>query len=239
MATAARQRQNAAMKLEESSDEVRIEPAAPARASIIWLHGLGASGHDFVSIVPELRLPPDTAVRFIFPHAPLRPVTLNNGLPLRAWYDLSDFSPHQKQDAAGINASAQRIRARIDAEIDAGIPAGRIVLAGYSQGGAIALHAGLRLDLSLGGLVALSSYLPLHETLDAEATAAARATPLFIAHGNYDTVVPTDWGEKSAQGLQARGYSVDWHRYPMGHEVCAEEIDTLGAWLSWRLRAGA
>lgn len=222
------------MKPKETAEEVRLEPAGSAQAAVIWLHGLGADGHDFVPIAAELRLPPQLAVRFIFPHAAVRPVTLNNGLPMRAWYDLVSLSSDQRQDAKGIHASAQRIRARIDAEIAGGIAAERIVLAGFSQGGAIALHTGLRLPYRLAGLVALSSYLPLHDTLSVEASSAARATPLFIAHGSYDNIVPPHWGETTAQGLQERGYSVDWHRYPMAHEVCADEIDALGAWLGQR-----
>lgn len=225
------------MKREIRHDEVRLEPERKATAAVIWLHGLGADGDDFVPIVPELRLPPSLAVRFIFPHAPVRPVTMNNGLPMRAWYDLANLSSQQRQDADGIRASAQRIRARIDSEIAAGITADRIVLAGFSQGGAIALHAGLRLPYAIAGIVALSTYLPLHDTLAIEASSAARATPLFIAHGSYDNVVQLAWGQTTADGLKERGYAVDWHRYPMAHEVSADEIDALGAWLIDRLKA--
>lgn len=224
------------MKLEQRRDEMVMQPDGAHTATVIWLHGLGADGNDFVPIVPELRLRRGAGVRFVFPHAPVRPVTLNGGMPMRAWYDISALRADVRQDAAGIRASAARIRGYVDAEIADGIPAAKIVLAGFSQGGAIALHAGLRLDAPLAGIVGLSTYLPLHETLEAEASPAARRTPLFIAHGRRDDVVAFEWGSNTARGLQQRGYTVEWHDYPMAHEVCAAEIDDLARWISARLQ---
>ncbi|MGH8446139.1 MAG: alpha/beta hydrolase [Solimonas sp.] len=223
------------MKAQQNASEVILEPDLPARAAVIWLHGLGADGNDFVPLIPELDLPRDAAIRFVFPHAPVRPVTLNGGLPMRAWYDIAGLSADHKQDAIGVRGSAERVRSYIAAQRTAGIADARIVLAGFSQGGAITLYTGLRLETPLAGLLALSCYLPLHEQLEAEGTAAARQMPLFIAHGRHDPIVPCEWGEGTAQGLQARGYDVRWHRYPMAHEVCEEEIADIGAFLRERL----
>jgi phospholipase/carboxylesterase len=220
-----------AMKTIRNTDDIVLEPAAPARAAVIWLHGLGADGNDFVPLVPALALPPDAAIRFVFPHAPLRPVTLNGCLPMRAWYDIVGLKPGDPQDDAGIRASERIVRGYLDRQIAAGIARERIVLAGFSQGGAMTLHTGLRLPQPIGGLIALSSYVPLHDVLDAEATAAGRQTPIFIAHGHHDPVVPYAWGEGSAHGLQARGYPVEWHRYPIAHEVCDDEIADIAAFL--------
>lgn len=213
-----------------------MQPDGAHTATVIWLHGLGADGNDFVPIVPELRLGRGHGVRFIFPHAPVRPVTLNGGVPMRAWYDILALDANVKQDVAGIRASSARVRAYIDAEMAAGIPASKLVLCGFSQGGAIALHAGLRLDSPLAGVVGLSTYMPLHETLEAEASPLSRQTPLFLAHGRADPVVAYAWGESTARGLQQRGYAVEWRSYPMGHEVSAEEIGDLARWLSLRLQ---
>lgn len=223
------------MKLQQTASEVILEPEQPAQAAVIWLHGLGADGNDFVPIIPELDLPRDAAIRFVFPHAPVRPVTLNGGLPMRAWYDITGLSADDRQDAAGIRASQRRVLDYIAAQRAAGIDDARIVLAGFSQGGAITLHTGMRLERPLAGLIALSAYLPLHETLDAEATDAGRVTPLFIAHGKHDPIVPFQWGEATAQGLTERGYDVRWRRYAMAHEVSEEEIADLGAFLRERL----
>ncbi|WP_028081196.1 alpha/beta hydrolase [Solimonas soli] len=223
------------MKLQQTASDVTLEPERPAQAAVIWLHGLGADGNDFVPLIPELDLPRDAAIRFVFPHAPVRPVTLNGGLPMRAWYDIAGLSVDQKQDAAGIRASQQRVLGYIAAQRAAGIADARIVLAGFSQGGAVTLHSGLRLERPIAGLMALSAYLPLHETLADEATSAGLATPIFIAHGKHDPIVPYAWGESTAQGLAERGYDVRWHRYAMAHEVCEEEIADIGAFLRERL----
>lgn len=226
-----------AMNLIENAEEVILEPQRPARAAVIWLHGLGADGYDFVPMIPELELPADAAVRFIFPHAPVRPVTLNNGLPMRAWYDILGLDGTARADAEGIAASQQRLLGYLRQQRESSIAAARILLAGFSQGGAIVLHTGLRLPEAIGGLIALSTYLPLHERLAAEASAASKQAPLFMAHGRHDAIVPCSWGERSMQLIQAQGYEVQWQRYAMAHEVCDEEIGDLSRWLGARLAA--
>lgn len=218
------------MKRIESATEVVVEPERPATAAVIWLHGLGADGFDFVPIVPELGLQ-DLAVRYVFPHAPIRPVTINAGFPLRAWYDIYGLGENDAQDEAGIRAAAQRIDALIDAQIAAGIASTRIVLAGFSQGGALALHCALRQPQPLAGLVALSTYLPLHACVAAEAHAANRRLPILLAHGRYDGIVAFKWGEHTRRELEALGYAVQWQAYPMQHEVCAEEVEHIAAFL--------
>ncbi|HNR21904.1 MAG TPA: alpha/beta hydrolase-fold protein [Steroidobacteraceae bacterium] len=228
-----------------SGDEVVVDvPAASAGivpavdASVIWLHGLGADGHDFVPIVPELRLPPTVAVRFCFPHAPVRPVTLNGGLPMRAWYDIRELSTEGRQDEAGTRASAARVDQLVQREIDRGVAPARIVIAGFSQGGAVALHAALRYPARLGGVMALSTYLPLHASLEREASAANRDLPILMCHGQYDPVLPIGLGEASRDALQRLGYPVEWKTYPMQHEVCRAEIDDISGWLAARLAGG-
>ncbi|HSW15148.1 MAG TPA: carboxylesterase [Solimonas sp.] len=223
------------MKIHETSEAVTLEPATAADACVIWLHGLGADGHDFVPLVPELGLPKDHAIRFIFPHAPVRPVTLNGGMPMRAWYDIPSLSLGGRQDEAGIRASEARITGLIAEQVAGGIKEQRIVIAGFSQGGAITLHMGVRHPRRLAGLIALSTYMPLHELVQGEAHPANRDLPVFMAHGRFDNIVPHDWGKTSAQGLQALGYPVEWHDYPMQHQVCEEEIEQLGRWLTQRL----
>lgn len=206
-----------------------------ADASVIWLHGLGADGHDFEPIVPELRLPAELNVRFIFPHAPEQPVTLNGGMRMRAWFDLIALDRKARQDEAGIRASASRIQALIERENSRGVPDERIVLAGFSQGGAVALHLGLRHPRRLAGILALSTYLPLQDTLAEERSAANRDTPILMAHGVSDPVLDLRLGEQSREDLEALGYQVEWHTYPMAHAVCLEEIRLVGEWLARRL----
>lgn len=205
----------------------------PAAATIVWLHGLGADGHDFEPIVDELSLP--CPARFVFPHAPMRPVTINGGLRMRAWYDILGLGPDAPEDEAGIRASAAEIRVLLDAEIARGVAPDRVVLAGFSQGGAIALHTALREPRPLAGVLALSTYLPLAATLAAELTDANRATPIFMAHGRFDSVIPLAIGEASRSTLAAAGYTVDWRSYEMEHAVCAEEITAIRAFLGARL----
>lgn len=214
---------------------VEHETAADPRCSIIWLHGLGADGNDFAPIVPELVAPHWPALRFVFPHAPVRPVTVNGGMPMRAWYDIAGTAIADRQDADGIRASIAEVDALIAREAERGVPPSRIVLAGFSQGGAIALAGGLRHAAQLAGIVALSSYLPLHEQLAAERSTANDAVPIFQAHGRADPVVPLALGTMSRDWLAALGYRIDWHEYPMGHQVCAEEITDLRDWLGARL----
>jgi len=220
--------------LEENAAAVTLAPRGTARAAVIWLHGLGADGHDFVPLVPELRLPESAAVRFVFPHAPTRPVTINAGMRMRAWYDIVALSPRGPEDEAGIRASGDTIVALIDAEKARGVPANRIVLAGFSQGGAIALDAALRYTESLAGVLALSTYLPLAGRLAAEANPAQRALPILMCHGRFDPMLPIEMGLASRDALQALGYAVEWREYPMQHEVCRAEIDDIAAWLAAR-----
>jgi phospholipase/carboxylesterase len=223
------------MKVTESQSAVILEPADAAIATVIWLHGLGADGHDFVAIVPELQLPAALPVRFIFPHAEQRPVTLNGGMRMRAWFDLLGLTRTDAQDEVGIRKSAARINALIEEQVAAGIPRSRIVLAGFSQGGALALHTGLRQLEPLGGLMVLSGYLPLEKTVPAELTPAGRALPILMCHGRQDGVLTLSMGTHSRDLLQSLGVVIDWHDYPMAHEVCRQEIADISAWLRARL----
>jgi phospholipase/carboxylesterase len=211
-------------------DFIELTTGEAPGLAVIWLHGLGADGHDFEPIVPELGL--KVAARFVFPHAPVRPVTINNGMAMRAWYDILGFDRNAKEDAAGIRASAAAVTELIDREIDRGIPAERIVLAGFSQGGAIALHTALRQPRALAGVLALSTYLPLASSLASERSAANADIPIFMAHGTADSVLPLALGEASRRALEGLGYAVDWHAYGMPHSVCVEEISAIGAWLA-------
>ncbi len=210
---------------------IEIEPNRPTRASVIWLHGLGADGHDFEPIVPELNLAPELGVRFVFPHAPQRSVTINGGYVMRAWYDILSFDIARGEDAAGIVDSASQVRTLIERERERGIAAERIVLAGFSQGGAIALYTGLRYPQRLAGIIALSTYLPLSATLQAEAAAANADIPILMCHGDEDTVIVPAHGEASYRHLLKLGYAVEWHRYAMPHSVCPQEIADIGRWL--------
>ncbi len=219
-------------RLEETADAVVLAPAAPAAASVIWLHGLGADGNDFLPIVPELGLP---AVRFVFPHAPVRPVTLNMGMRMRAWYDIRTLTKEGRADAEGLRASVALAERYIAAERAAGVAAERITLAGFSQGGAVALHAGLRHAEPLAGIIGLSSYLPLQAVLAAELSAANRATRILMCHGLFDPVLPHALGLMARDWLRGQGYAVAWHEYPMQHQVCEPEIRDIAAWLSARL----
>jgi len=210
---------------------VEIEPERPADAAVILMHGLGADGHDFETLVFELKLPPGSAIRWVFPHAPIRPVTLNGGMPMRAWFDIGGLDRRSEEDEAGIRESGEGVRALVGREKERGIPAERIVLAGFSQGGAMALHTALRETERLAGVLALSTYLPLAGTLEAEAHPANAAVPLFMAHGTADPIVPLTLGESSRNRLRSLGHEVDWHTYPMPHSVCAEEVADIREWL--------
>ena len=201
--------------------------------TIIWLHGLGADGHDFVPVADELAL--STAIRYIFPHAPQRPVPINGGFVMRAWYDISTQNINARQDAEGISASQADIEALIAQEVARGIAPRNIFLAGFSQGGAIALHTALRQTVPLGGVLALSTYLPLADSVPAEVQPAALNTPIFMAHGRNDTVIPLSLANASRDALQKLGCGVKWHEYTMAHSVCPEELRDIQTWLEQHL----
>ena len=223
-------------KFMKNLEAVYLEAPGKHRASVIWLHGLGADGNDFVPIVPELGLPEDHGIRFIFPHAPVRPVTLNGGMAMRAWYDILSLKREGLQDEKGMRDSDRLVRHYVESERGRGIAANKIVLAGFSQGGAIALHTGLRYPQALAGLLALSTYLPLGEKLAAEACDANRSVAILMCHGSFDPVLPCALGEQSRRQLEQQGYPVEWREYPMQHQVCAEEIEEIGIWLQKVLR---
>ncbi len=211
---------------------IEIETAPNPHSSVIWLHGLGADGNDFVPIVEELDLAGLAPIRFIFPHAPMRAITINGGMVMRGWYDILslDFDS-RREDEAGVRESAAILTDLVARENTRGIDDRRIVLAGFSQGGAIVLHAGLRHQRRLAGILALSTYVPLASTLMAESGKANRDVPLFMAHGIFDAVIPFDLAANSHELLLGGGYRVQWHEYEMDHAVCTQEIDHVGAWL--------
>ena len=214
----------------ELLDAIEIETAPQPATSVIWLHGLGADGADFVPIVRELELPP-VPIRFVFPHAPLQPVTINNGMVIRAWYDILGADLARREDERGVRASQALVEALTAREKARGIPARRILLAGFSQGGAIALQTGLRHPERLAGIMALSTYVPIAASLEEEAHAANRDVPIFMAHGLYDPIIPIAAARRSRELAQRLGYDVEWHEYPMPHSVAPQELDDIGAWL--------
>jgi len=216
---------------------VELETKPKPRHSVIWLHGLGADGHDFAPIIPELVAKDWPAIRFVFPHAPVRPVTINNGMKMRAWYDIAGTDIASRQDETGVRESVAQLDALIAREADRGVPAERVILAGFSQGGAVVLAGGVRHARRLGGVVALSTYLPIAEKTAAERSVANAELPIFMGHGSHDQVVPQTLGTRSRDVLRGLGYSVDWHSYPMAHQVNAEEIADLRQWLAVRLGA--
>ena len=218
-------------------DAVEINPVLPPRASIIWLHGLGADGHDFEPLIPQLDIVDTLGVRVVLPHAPRRPVTINGGMLMPAWYDIAAANFSRGQDSEGIRASEQQLRALIAREVELGIPAAQVLLAGFSQGGAIALHTGLRYPEPLAGILALSTYLPLAARLEAEMSTANRTIPIMMAHGTQDPVVPLLLAEESRERLQQAGYHIDWHTYAMPHAVYPEEVADVRRWLVQRLGA--
>jgi len=219
-------------------ETVEHETAPSPTWTVLWLHGLGADGNDFVPLVPELLRRDWPAIRFVFPHAPVRTVTINNGARMRAWYDIRDLDFASRADEAGVRESIAQVEALIAREAARGVPASRVLLAGFSQGGAIALAVGLGRQSPLAGLIALSGYLPMADQLARAMPTTAATQPLFMAHGQHDTVVPYAAGEISATRLRALGFRVDWHAYPMAHQVCGEQIRDLGQWLSQRFAAG-
>lgn len=216
-------------------EPVIIETGSNPAGSVIWLHGLGADGHDFEPIVPELRLPADLALRFVFPHAPVRPVTVNGGMRMRAWYDILSFDGDGRADETGLRESSAMLLDLVDREIARGADPSRIVLAGFSQGAAVVMHVGLRYPTRLAGLMLLSTYMPLPGSFDTDVanseSAQPRTVPVFMAHGTFDPVLPYALGKESAGLIEKAGYGVEWHEYPMAHGVCPEEILAISEWL--------
>ena len=211
------------------------EPNRPANATVIWMHGLGASGHDFADAIPELKLPNHHSIRFIFPHAPEQAVTLNGGMIMPAWYDIYGLGAESFEDEPGLRRAKINIDELITHEIQRGISSQRIILAGFSQGGALALYTGLRSPHALGGILALSTYLPLAFQLPQEGTLVNKVLPIWMAHGSRDPVVSFGLGDLSRKHLEAQGYNVEWQTYPMMHTVCPEELQTIGRWLETKL----
>ena len=216
-------------------ETIEVETGKNPSAAIIWMHGLGADGYDFVDVPPVLRLPDSLTVRFVFPHAPMQPVTINGGMVMRAWYDVRHDAGARREDEPGVRASQQRIEALIAREKARGVPASRLVLAGFSQGGAMALHTGVRHGERLAGIMALSCFLPLADRVAAEGSATNRDVPIFLAHGTHDPVIPLARARQAHEALTRLGYPVEWHEYPMPHSVCDAEIRDIGAWLTRRL----
>ena len=210
---------------------VEISPTIPARASIIWLHGLGADGYDLADIVSQLNLPNHLGIRSLFPHAPIRPITLNNGYPMRGWYDILGLDKYSNEDEQGIYAAEKSIHALIAYEESRGIPSHRIILIGFSQGGALALYSALRYPKTLGGVAALSAYLPIAPTLVTTANPNNKTIPILLAHGTKDMLVPYEFGEYAREALEKLHYTVQWYAYPMEHNICAQEIQDISTWL--------
>jgi phospholipase/carboxylesterase len=219
-------------------DSVEISDSENPEFSVIWMHGLGADGHDFEPIVPFLGLPSEMAVRFVFPHALMRPITVNGGAVMRAWYDIIEISTSKGQDEAGISHSAAKIHALIEHEIERGIPASNIVLAGFSQGGAMALHVGLRYENRLAGIMSLSAYLLFPDRLQQEFSAANSETAIFLGHGTQDPMVPFALGQAAHSVLQKGQWPLEWHSYPIPHSVSQAEIADIGLWLKGRFSVG-
>lgn len=216
---------------------IKLETGINVTHTVLWMHGLGANGNDFVPIVKELKLSPEVHVRFIFPHAPARPVTINNGFVMRAWYDICHSDLNSHEDKLGIRDSQKAIDALIEREILNGIASERIILAGFSQGGAMALHVGLRYEKKLAGIIALSCYLPLAETLSTEAHPANVSVPILMMHGIHDLIVPISQARMSRELLLAANYQVKWHEYTMEHSVCINQIEDISTWLNWILQS--
>jgi len=214
----------------QTPDTVEVTTGENPVGSVIWLHGLGADGHDFEPIVPELRLPAGLSLRFVFPHAPVQPVTINGGMAMRSWYDILSFDSEGRADRDGVLKSSALLESLIVREIERDIEPDKIVIAGFSQGGAVAIHTALQTKNNIAGLMALSTYMALPE--DAENAVVRKDLPIFMAHGSFDPVLQIDWGRSSAGKLSENGFRVDWHEYPMEHAVCQQEIADISDWLS-------
>ncbi len=211
---------------------IEVQTSANPVASVIWLHGLGADGHDFEAIVPELKLPASLAVRFVFPHAPMRPITINGGMVMRGWYDIMPGKDGFIENSDDIRDASDLIRSLIEQEQERGIPASRIILAGFSQGGAVAIYTGLGLEQPLAGIMALSTYVPMIDSAENWMSASAKSVPVFQAHGQFDPLIALNRAEKSAIVMKQQGIQVEWHSYPMEHSVCVEEILDISRWIT-------
>ncbi len=214
----------------QTPETVEVTTGENPQGSVIWLHGLGADGHDFEPIVAELRLPKELSLRFVFPHAPVQPVTINGGMAMRSWYDIVSFDSEGRADRAGVLASSELLEGLIAREIDRGIAPEKIVIAGFSQGGAVAIHTALQTEHPIAGLMALSTYMALPD--DAASAVSRKDLPIFMAHGSFDPVLRMEWGRSSADRLIEAGFAIDWHEYPMAHAVCPQEIADISHWLS-------
>ncbi|WP_333878646.1 alpha/beta hydrolase [Methylobacter sp.] len=216
----------------EQLSNIEIQPEAAHKYSVIWLHGLGADGHDFESLIPELHLTAKANIHFIFPNAPIQPVTINGGMSMRSWYDILEMSLERRVDIGGIYRSTGLIEPLIQQEIDKGIPSANILLAGFSQGGVIALHTGLRYQHKLAGIIALSTYLPTIDQLKTERSAANNDIPIFMAHGIIDSIVAVESGKAAFDKLKAMDYNIEWHDYVMEHSLCIEETEHISAFIN-------
>jgi phospholipase/carboxylesterase len=214
---------------------VEVNPSSKAKATVIWLHGLGDSGNGFAPIVPDLKLPDELGIRFVFPHAPTRPVTINNGMSMRAWYDITSLAYNNRADSQGVKESSALVADLIEKEIAHGIPANKIVLAGFSQGGVIALNLGTRYEKSLAGIMSMSSYMSEPEKLSDEAHPANKNTSILVAHGTHDDVVPIFMGNAAFKVLESNGYQVTWNEYAMQHNVCVQQLKDISSWLQQKL----
>ena len=217
--------------MNQTQDSIIVEPTTNHQASVIWLHGLGADGYDFVPIVNQFNLPTALGIKFIFPHAPIMPVTINAGMKMRAWFDIVALDISGPADEKGIRKTEQKLNQLISNEIESGIVSEKIILAGFSQGGAMALHCGLRYPKKLGGIIGLSTFLPLYERVHLEANPANKNVSIFMSHGTQDPIVPFQFGELTRNYLTQLKYSVNWYTYPMQHEVCSQEILDVKQWL--------
>ncbi|GAB6071097.1 phospholipase/carboxylesterase [Thiomicrorhabdus hydrogeniphila] len=224
---------NKHLTLAHLDSSIVVEPEVTATSAVIWLHGLGADGHDFEGILPQLNLPKNHGIRFIFPHAPVQAVTVNNGMTMRSWYDIFSMSIDEKVDVAGINQSANIVNELIDQQIASGIKSDKIVLAGFSQGGLVVLQCALHHALPLGGVLALSTYYP--EVCKQQKVTENKTMPIFMAHGTFDPVIPLAVAEKSRDYIQSLEFAVQWQAYPMEHSVCMPEIEAISKWLTERL----
>jgi phospholipase/carboxylesterase len=220
---------------EQALPYVEVNPTSQAKATVIWLHGLGDSGNGFAPIVPDLKLPDELGIRFVFPHAPMRPVTINNGMTMRAWYDITSLDFNNRADSQGVKESSALVADLIEKEIAKGIPANKIVLVGFSQGGVIALNLGTRFEKSLAGVMSMSSYMSESEKLNDEAHSANKNTPFFVAHGTHDDVVPVFMGNTAFKVLESNGYQATWHEYAMQHNVCMQQLNDISSWLKEKL----